>query len=84
MLTPSEGRPAGAVVPPGSGAARIGDDHVGFDGALAQLSADYPAFSPAHIEFVLLREWEAFTGGRPTAVPTAVEDGAREVLDGQS
>ena len=46
-----------------------------------RLRLDYPGEDPGHIETVVLREWEAFSAGRPLVVPTAVEEGAREILD---
>ena len=52
-----------------------------FRGVIERLRADYPDEDPAHIEAVVLREWEAFSAGRPLVVPTAVEEGAREILD---
>jgi|GEM_PF-4375475 hypothetical protein len=52
-----------------------------FRGVIDRLRADYPDEDPAHIETVVLREWEAFSAGRPLVVPTAVEEGAREILD---
>lgn len=52
-----------------------------FDSVITRLRADYPSADVVRIETILLREWEAFTAGRPTVVPTAVEEGAREILD---
>jgi hypothetical protein len=52
-----------------------------FHGVVARLCADYPDRDVSHVEAVVLREWEAFTAGRPLVVPTAVEIGAREILD---
>lgn len=48
---------------------------------VSRLRLDYPGEDPVHIETVVLREWEAFSAGRPLVIPTAVEDGAREILD---
>ncbi|MDQ1082853.1 MULTISPECIES: three-helix bundle dimerization domain-containing protein [Microbacterium] len=52
-----------------------------FRDVVARLRAEYPREDPAHVEGVVLREWEAFSAGRPLVVPTAVEEGAREILD---
>ncbi|MBM3716629.1 hypothetical protein ACO03V_01505 [Microbacterium sp. HMH0099] len=52
-----------------------------FEGVLSRLRIDYPGEDPARIEAVVLREWEAFTAGKPTVIPAAVEEGAREILD---
>lgn len=52
-----------------------------FHGVVERLRADYPDEDPSRIEAVVLREWEAFSAGRPSVVPTAVEEGAREILD---
>ncbi len=51
-----------------------------FREVLGRLRADYPNEDPGRIEAIVLREWEAFSAGRPLVVPTAVEDGAREIL----
>lgn len=48
---------------------------------VSRLCLDYPGEDPVRIETVVLREWEAFSAGRPLVIPTAVEEGAREVLD---
>lgn len=52
-----------------------------FDAVVERLRADYPNVARTRIETILLREWEAFTAGRPLVVPVAVEDGVREILD---
>ncbi|MFN3948493.1 three-helix bundle dimerization domain-containing protein [Microbacterium sp.] len=52
-----------------------------FSGVVERLLADYPDEDPVHVEAVVLREWEAFSAGRPLVLPTAVEEGAREILD---
>jgi len=52
-----------------------------FRSVVARLRADYPLEDPVHVEAIVLREWEAFSAGRPLVVPTAVEEGAREILD---
>ena len=57
-----------------------GVDVVSFSAAASRLAAEYPAVSSARIEALLVREWEAFCAGRPLVIPTAVEDGAREML----
>lgn len=51
-----------------------------FRDVIARLRADYPDEDPGRIEAIVLREWEAFSAGRPLVIPTAVEDGAREIL----
>ena len=51
-----------------------------FRDVIDRLRADYPDEDPGRIEAIVLREWEAFSAGRPLVVPTAVEDGAREIL----
>ncbi len=48
---------------------------------MSRLRAAYPLEDPVHVEAIVLREWEAFSAGRPLVVPTAVEEGAREILD---
>lgn len=48
-----------------------------------RLRLAYPAQDPHHVEAVVLREWEAFSAGRPLVVPAAVEEGAREILEQQ-
>lgn len=48
---------------------------------VSRLRLDYPGEDPVHIETVVLREWEAFSAGRPLVIPTVVEEGAREILD---
>ncbi|MCJ1706273.1 hypothetical protein [Microbacterium sp. VKM Ac-2923] len=52
-----------------------------FREVVARLRVDYPREDPSHVEGIVLREWEAFSAGRPLVVPTAVEGGAREILD---
>ncbi|OZD31168.1 hypothetical protein CH252_39475 [Rhodococcus sp. 06-1477-1B] len=52
-----------------------------FRAVVARLGADYPLHNLVHVEAVVLREWEAFSAGRPLVVPTAVEGGAREILN---
>lgn len=52
-----------------------------FTEVVQRLRTDYPAVTAARIETILLREWDAFTAGRPLVVPTAVEAGVREILD---
>ncbi|KEP74304.1 hypothetical protein HR12_13155 [Microbacterium sp. SUBG005] len=66
-----------------SGAVRVVDgvQVASFRDVIARLRADYPEEDPSHIEAIVLREWEAFSAGRPLVVPTAVEEGAREILD---
>lgn len=57
---------------------------VPFDAVVHRLRLAYPGVAPARIESILLREWEAFTAGRPLVVPVAVEVGVREILDEQA
>lgn len=45
-----------------------------------RLIARFPHIRPVDIEAVLVREHEAFTGGRPVAIPVDVEAGAEEIL----
>lgn len=52
-----------------------------FAAVVERLCADYPGVAATRIETILLREWEAFTAGRPLVVPVAVEAGVREILD---
>jgi len=52
-----------------------------FRRVVSRLRSDYPDHDPVHVETIVLREWEAFSAGRPLVVPTAVEEGAREILD---
>ncbi|MDQ1138047.1 S1-C subfamily serine protease [Microbacterium sp. SORGH_AS 1204] len=52
-----------------------------FRDVVARLRFEYPGEDPTHVEGVVLREWEAFSAGRPLVVPAAVEEGAREILD---
>ena len=54
-----------------------------FDAVVTRLSAAYPGVPTVRIESILMREWEAFTAGRPLVVPIAVEEGVREILDGR-
>lgn len=55
---------------------------VTFAAAAARLGAEFPHVGSARIEALLIREWEAFSAGRPLVIPAAVEDGAREMLGG--
>lgn len=52
-----------------------------FTAVVGRLCVDYPDVASTRIETILLREWDAFTAGRPLVVPTAVEAGVREILD---
>lgn len=68
-----------------AGVFRIGGiDVSAFDVVVERLRATYPDIPVARIETILVREWEAFTAGRPLVVPVAVEEGVREVLDAAS
>lgn len=53
---------------------------VSFAAAASRLAAEFPGVATARIEALLVREWDAFCAGRPLVIPTAVEDGAREML----
>jgi hypothetical protein len=72
---PSAGSPEAAVF------AIEGIDVVAFSAVVARLRLDYPGVAEARIETIVLREWEAYTAGRPLVVPVAVEEGVREILD---
>jgi hypothetical protein len=52
-----------------------------FSAVVERLRIDYPDVAVTRIESILVREWEAFTAGRPLVVPVAVEGGVREILD---
>ena len=58
-----------------------GVEVIPFATVVSRLCVDYPNVSVTRIETILLREWEAFTAGRPLVVPAALEDGVREMLD---
>jgi hypothetical protein len=51
-----------------------------FSGVVARLSAAHPSLAVVDVERVVLREWEAFSAGRPVVVPIGVEEGAGEML----
>ena len=53
---------------------------VPFSEVITRLCDDYPDVSMSRIESILMREWEAFTAGRPLVVPVALEGGVREML----
>ena len=59
-----------------------GVESTSFVGAVARLAAAHPTVTVAEIERVVLREWEAFSAGRPLVIPLGVEDGADEMLRG--
>ncbi|MCY1716210.1 hypothetical protein OVA26_04525 [Microbacterium sp. SL62] len=75
---------ASDAVSPATGADLVhqvdGIEVASFRAVIARLRSDYPLEDPSRIEAVVLREWEAFSAGRPLVVPTAVEEGAREIL----
>ncbi|KAA9130682.1 three-helix bundle dimerization domain-containing protein [Microbacterium caowuchunii] len=48
-----------------------------------RLSQRFPHLRTVDIEAVVIREHEAFTGGRPIAVPVDVEAGAEEILSAE-
>lgn len=80
-----ETRRADAATP----ASSVDDGHVVIEGVevvpfatvVSRLCVDYPSVSVTRIETILMREWEAFTAGRPLVVPAALEGGVREMLD---
>lgn len=51
-----------------------------YAGVVARLQARYPLMRVSEIEAIVAREYDAFTGGRPIAVPVDVESGAEEIL----
>ncbi|MCC4906735.1 three-helix bundle dimerization domain-containing protein [Microbacterium sp. cx-59] len=51
-----------------------------YAGVVQRLAARFPHIRTVDIEAVLVREHEAFTGGRPVAIPIDVESGAEEIL----
>ena len=57
---------------------------VGFADLVARVAAAYPAVERGLVESIALREYEAFTGGIPLAVPAALEEGLHEVLGATS
>jgi hypothetical protein len=71
-----------AATPPETAVVSVeGVDVVSFSGIVTRLQAEYPGVSSLRIETIVIREWEAFTAGRPLVVPVAVEAGVREILD---
>ncbi len=53
---------------------------LGFDELVDRVLAAYPAIDRAVIESSALREYEAFTGGIPLAVPAELEAGLHELF----
>jgi hypothetical protein len=53
---------------------------VGFSELVDRISAAYPALDRGEVESTALREYEAFTGGIPLAVPAALEEGLHELF----
>ncbi|MFS0713086.1 hypothetical protein ABC195_04325 [Microbacterium sp. 2P01SA-2] len=51
-----------------------------FSGVVSRLAAAYPSLAVVDVERVVLREWDAFSAGRPVVVPVGVEEGAAEML----
>ncbi|MEV7694160.1 hypothetical protein AB0N73_12630 [Microbacterium sp. NPDC089189] len=51
-----------------------------YAGVVSRLQARYPAMRTSEIEAIVVREHDAFTGGRPIVVPVDVERGAEEIL----
>lgn len=58
-----------------------GVEAVALSSVIARLQLEYPHVAAVRLEAIVLREWEAFSAGRPLIVPLAVEDGVREILD---
>lgn len=78
-----KGRDGSAAGSPADGAVLEieGVEVTSFSAVVKRLCVAYPAVPSTRVETILLREWEAFTAGRPLVVPTAVEEGVREILD---
>jgi hypothetical protein len=53
---------------------------VGFGELVDRISAAYPGLDRGDVESTALREYEAFTGGIPLAVPAALEEGLHELF----
>jgi len=53
---------------------------VGFSELVDRIAAAYPALDRSDVESTALREYEAFTGGIPLAVPAALEEGLHELF----
>ncbi|WP_424448580.1 hypothetical protein [Microbacterium arborescens] len=51
-----------------------------FSGVVSRLAAANPSIAVTEVERVVLREWDAFSAGRPVVVPIGVEEGAAEML----
>jgi hypothetical protein len=51
-----------------------------YTGVVRRLAKRFPDLRTSDIEAVVVREHDAFTGGRPVAVPIDVEVGAEEIL----
>ena len=72
-----------AAVPSEDAVFQVDDVEVAaFSAVVERLRVRYPQVAVPRIETVLLREWEAFSAGRPLVVPTAVEAGVHEILGG--
>lgn len=55
---------------------------VGFGELVERVADAYPGVDRSLVESAALREYEAFTGGIPLAVPAALEDGLHELFAG--
>jgi hypothetical protein len=55
-----------------------------YTGVVRRLAERFPHLRTVDIEAVVAREHEAFTGGRPVAIPIDVETGAEEILEGDA
>ncbi len=53
---------------------------VGFNELVDRILTAYPALDRARVESTALREYEAFTGGIPLAVPADLEAGLHELF----
>lgn len=54
-----------------------------YAGVVQRLAVRFPDLRVSDIEAVVIREHDAFTGGRPVAVPIDVETGAEEILSAE-
>jgi hypothetical protein len=54
-----------------------------YAGVIRRLAERFPDLRVSDIEAVVVREHDAFTGGRPVAVPVDVEVGAEEILSAE-
>jgi hypothetical protein len=57
---------------------------VGFGELVDRIAVAYPELDRGDIESTALREYEAFTGGIPLAVPAALEEGLHELFGAEA